>query len=102
MVCVFCGTDEGEKIIRKDDIKWYVCGSCSQKLMGLPYEKIKKAYDLAVEKGLETKATALKSFMCTEEDIKEREANNRKVNSRKRAVRTVRSKKRKPWEPKEK
>jgi len=98
MVCVFCSTDRDESVVRKDDIKWYVCGSCTQRLVVATEESLLKAYALAVEKGMETKATALQSFIYTEDEINEREARNKQSNYRKRTVRTVRNDKRRPWE----
>jgi len=101
MVCVFCSTDRDEGTIRLDDVGWYICGNCSQKLMAISPEKVQSAYDLAIEKGLDVKAMALKSFIGEEDKTDGREPKNRKSNYRKRTVRTVRDKKRKPWEPKE-
>ena len=95
MVCVFCNTDIDEKVTKKDDIKCYVCGNCTQRLITTSQENLKKAYDLAIEKKLNVKAAALKSFMYSEEEISEREAKNKKPNYRKRAVR---NNKKRPWE----
>ena len=102
MYCVFCGTPRDEWITRKDDINWYVCGSCTQRLMTALPEVLVSALRLAIERDLPTKALALKSFMDTEEEVNERESNNRKSNYGKRRVRAVRGNGRKPWQNKKK
>jgi len=67
MYCVFCSTPRDERITRKDDIDWYVCGSCTLMMMNAPQEVLRSAYNLAIKRELPTKALALVSFMGKKE-----------------------------------
>jgi len=82
-----------ERNYRPDKDVDYVCGRCVQALLKFDQEELKRGYDLAVAKGYTSKATTIKMFIGTEEDLyestKTRKARTNMVG--KRALRSARS-----------
>ena len=60
MECLFCNI-EREKI--DPGAKEYICSNCTQILMHLSQNQLKKGYDLATEKEYCNKAKTIKSFL---------------------------------------
>lgn len=62
MGCVFCHRPE-PGASRTDELEWFIYGTCTKMLLNATPEAKQQAYDLAVKKGFDKKADALKSFM---------------------------------------
>ena len=90
-ICLFCNLPEEN--YRPPKGTDYVCSQCVQTLLKFDQDELKFGYDLAIKKGFIGKASAIKSFIGTEEDIYE-STKTRKARSNmvgKRTVRTSRS-----------
>ncbi len=78
--CVFCSSEEG-----------YVCSKCIQKLLLIDKEKLKKAYELAIQKGFVDKAQVIQKLLeSEEEDYVPETRKTRRHMVRERFVRTIR------------
>ena len=88
MNCLFC--DGMEKDYKPGKGIDYICSSCVLLLAGANQDDLRRSYVKAVEKGLENKASALKSFII-EDEINERKAKKSKRDMvRERSLRKVR------------
>ena len=76
MICLLCSLSEtqfdinrGKRIDVKHpkDVTGLVCSSCMQVLIASSQEKIRKAYQVALDKGMLDKARALETFLEEEE-----------------------------------
>lgn len=88
MNCLFCdGLEKDYKPAKGID---YICSCCVLLLADANQDDLRRSYVKAVEKGLENKASALKSFII-EDEINERKTKNSKRNmERARPLRKVR------------
>ena len=84
IMCMFCG-------IRSESDVEHVCGNCVQLLLAVDQEDLKRAHQKALDKGYESKADAIKSFLIMEETDGKR---SKRVSNRKRTDRPVRRKER--------
>jgi hypothetical protein len=73
----------------------YICGRCVQLLLDAGQDDLKRAYALAIEKGIDRKAKAMESFLIPEEHNEQRKPKSKfRLNiNRKRSFRSVRDKK---------
>ena len=62
MGCVFCHRDERTYKPAKD-VEYFICGTCTRRLVNADQDVIKHGYQLAIEKGYQDKAEALESFI---------------------------------------
>jgi hypothetical protein len=78
--CIFCSSKEG-----------YICSNCIQKLLLIDREKLKKAYDLAVQKGFIDRAQVIQKLLESEEvEYVPKTSKGRRNLVRERFVRTIR------------
>ena len=82
MNCLFCGMERDSKKI-DSGARAYICSNCVQTLVNLSQEQLRKAYELATEKGYENKAKAIESFM----EVKPNAPRNKRSNIAKRVDR---------------
>jgi len=88
MVCQFCGFPEPG--YRPGADKEFICSTCVLLLVAADQPELKQAYDKALEKGCQNKATAIESFLIKEEsNAREAKVSERNL-VRKRTMRTVR------------
>lgn len=66
MNCPLCGAREITK--HPQDVKSIICSTCVQVLSFQTQEALKKAYQLALEKGMPDKAKALETFLEKEQE----------------------------------
>lgn len=94
---VFCHKKE-PGINSTNELEWVICGTCTQRLLSATPEAKQQAYNLAVEKGFDKKANALKSFM-EGEDIEQRnpKRDTTKCSHRKRPHGFARNEQRATW-----
>ena len=91
MQCLFCNTDWDAHRVDKKAIA-YTCSACVQLLLSLSQAQLKEVYGLATEKGYINKATAIESFMESEDGRKTKNAKRNMVRTRfSRAVRPSRN-----------
>ena len=97
MSCVFCHRPK-PSISRTDELEWFICGTCTQRLLNATPEAKQQAYDLAVKEGFDKKADALKSFMEGEK-IEQRnpKRDTAKCSHRKRPTGFARNEQRSAW-----
>jgi hypothetical protein len=89
MGCLFCyGMEKDYKPPNGID---YICSSCVLLLADVNQDDLKRAYIKAEAKGLENKASALKSFIIEDEHNVRKTKNSKRNMERKRFVRSSRS-----------
>ena len=67
MDCVFCHQQEKDARPHDKEVNSFVCSNCIQKFLLMSQVQIKKAYNLAIEKGYPEKAFWLEKFIDEEE-----------------------------------
>ena len=89
MNCLFCGTERDAKRV-DSTAKSYICSNCVQTLVNLSQEQLRKAYDLATEKGYSNKAKAIESFITEAYNVsRNKRSNTTKYIDRNSPLRTV-------------
>lgn len=67
MHCLFCFQIEPHS----EDAREYVCSTCTQLFLAQAQEKLKAAYQLALDKGMVNKARGIQIFIGEEENVPE-------------------------------
>ena len=71
--CVFCYQQEKYDRPYDKEVQFLWCSNCIQKLLVMSQEQLRRAYDLAVEKGYLEKANSLEQLMKEEGYVRETE-----------------------------
>ena len=88
MGCLFCNKEE--KAYKPHDGVDFICSQCVQMLIAADQAELKRAYDKAIEKGYQNKASAIESFLIPEEiNVRETQKHKRGL-VRARSVRAIR------------
>ena len=90
MTCIFCNRMEPEAC---------VCSDCAQRIILFPIDKLKDAYDSAIDKGMTEKAEYLDRYL-EEVSNEQGESKNRKFSDRRGFMRTSRYQPKRPFKTK--